>query len=258
MLVTTCRFRACAVTAAVLRAARAVSVLGMAMSLGLLSLPVSAQNQLEHRNRSYDHTIGGVQFSVPGSYMHPSHIRGRADDALSFMFWVSDGKPEAAGVTPIGTKDRVGRAIFWPTEPGRPFNSGEDFLVRVREARPMERNKALERQQFVRNGVTRGGGPTTIENGLECHTYATGYKYCATPTGTDPDVAMSLSMFPDNQYWRMRLYSPADSLWVELDFPEVGQSRWPEVVCHTLLLIRSWRISDGPPPPDCSKRPRLS
>ncbi|MSP76047.1 MAG: hypothetical protein EXR12_07920 [Rhodospirillaceae bacterium] len=230
----------------------------MAVSLGFFSLPVSAQHQIETRNTSYDHTIGGVQFRVPGSYMHPSHIRGRADGALFFMFWVSDGKPEAAGVTPIGTKDRVGRAIFWPTEPGRPFNSGEDFLVRVRAARPMERDKALERQQFTRDGVTRGGGPTTNENGLECHTYATGYKYCATPIGTDPDVAMALQLFPENLFWRMRLYSPADSLWAELDFPELGQAHWPEVVCRTLLLIRTWRISDGPPPPDCSKRPRLS
>ena len=152
----------------------------------------------------------------------------------------------------------MGRAVYWPSEPGRPFFSSEDFVVLVREARPMARSQALERQQWLRGRVKAGGGPTAVEDGLECYTYPTGYKYCVTPAGSDPDVGMSRNIMPNNPSWRMSFYSPADSLWVQLDFPELGQPRWPDIVCRALLLIRSWRTSDGPPPPDCSLRPRLS
>jgi hypothetical protein len=50
----------------------------------------------------------------------------------------------------------------------------------------------------------------------------------------------------------MKFYSRTDALWVKLAFPGLAQSRWPDVVCRTLQLVRTWRVSSGPAPQDCS------
>lgn len=233
-------------------------VLATALSLAILSLPAAGQDGLDPRNRSYDYTIGGVQYRVPARYMPRSTDPRYRYDHLTFAFWLSDGKPIGDGVPPIGTKERHGRGWYWPPEPGRPFFSGDDFLVFVSQALPLDPSQGMARQRWPRERVGGSEGLITREDGLDCRSYPTGAKLCFTPLGDDPDVSMDLGLRPDNPVWAMKFYSRADSMWVKLDFPGLGQSRWPEVVCRTLLLVRTWRISAGPPPPDCFKSPRLS
>lgn len=244
-----------------------LGVLSAMLGLGLLSLPASGQSQfgptvqerLERRNRSYDLAIDGMQFRIPGSYMQPSNDPRSPSKYLHFSFWVSDGKPVQFGVPEIGSKDRVGRAIFWAPEPGRPYNSSDDFVVLVLRALPGTEESFSRRQDGIRQRIAGLHGTASTEDGLECRLYKSGAKDCATALGHDPAITMDiLSVMPNNPTWRMTFHSPADSLWVELRFPELGQSRWPEVVCRTLLLIRSWRTSDAPSSPDCSKLPTPS
>jgi hypothetical protein len=232
-------------------------VLVAAPGFVFLSLPSAAQYRLDTGDRSYDYTIGGVQFRVPANYMRPAADFRYLYDHLYFAFWVSDGKPVGEGVPPLGSRERAGRG-YWPPEPGRPAFSDKDFLVFVLEAVPMDRTKGLARQWWPREVAEGNKGLITREDGLDCRSYPTGHKDCFTPLGDDPDISMSLYDWGDLTVWNMKFYSSQDSMWVRLDFPGVGQSRWSEVVCRTLFLIRSWRISGGPPPPDCSKLPRLS
>jgi hypothetical protein len=228
------------------------------LSLGTLSLPAAGQDRLDARSKSYDYTFGGVQYRVPGSYMRPSINPRHADDHLYFAFWVSDGKPIADGVPPLGSNERRGRA-YWPPEPDRPSFSSKDFVVFVMEAVPMDPSQGLTRQRWPRERVGGSEGLITREYGLECRSYPTGSKHCFTSLGDDPDVSMSLAIWgPDNTVWDMKFYSKVDAVWVKLSFPGLGQSRWPDVVCRTLQLVRSWRVGDGPQPPDCSQSPRLS
>jgi len=229
----------------------------IASSFVFVSLPSVAQNRLDADTKSSICTISGVQFRVPASYKRPPVDSPNLCDRLYFAFWVSDGKPVAEGVPPLGSKDRPGRG-YWPPEPGRPAFSSTDFLVFVREAVPMDRAQGLARQRWPREVPEGNKGLTTREDSLECRSYPTGYKNCFTPLGDNPDVSMSLELWGYLTVWSMKFYSITDSLWVKLDFPGVGQSRWSEVICRTLFLIRSWRISGGPSPPDCSKLPRLS
>jgi hypothetical protein len=233
------------------------AVTAVALTLATFSLPAVGQDRLERRTKPLDITVDGVRLRVPGKYAHGPNIPVGALK-FGFSFWVSDGEPVAGGVREIGATERVGRAIYWPSEPGRPFGSRDDFLVLILDVAFIADKKENNRQKRMRDGVMRDGGPTGVENGLDCHSYPTGYKYCVTPLGAEPEVGMDLTIMPSNPTWSMSVYSSADPMWVELRFPELGQSRWPEIVCRTLLLIRSWRISDGPPPPDCSKTPRLS
>jgi len=220
-------------------------------------MPSVAQDRPDARNKPYEYSIGGVEFRVPASYMRPAADPRYLYDHLYFAFWVSDGKPVGGGVPPLGSNERTGRG-YWPPEPGRPAFSNKDFLVFVSEAIPMDQTQGLARQRWPRERMGGKEGLITREEGLDCRSYPTGYKDCVTPLGDDPDVSMSLSLWGDLTVWDMMLYSRADSMWVKLAFPGVGQSRWPEVVCRALQLIRSWRISGGPSPPDCSKLPRLS
>ncbi|MGH6644811.1 MAG: hypothetical protein ACRED3_19165, partial [Bradyrhizobium sp.] len=66
-------------------------------------------------------------------------------DHLQFSFWLSDAKPLDAGVPSIGSTGRVGKAVFWPPENGRPFSSPNDFVVLVLDARPLGERASVER-----------------------------------------------------------------------------------------------------------------
>lgn len=248
----------CSATLSRVACYRWLPALAVGLSLEALTLVAIAQDRLDSRANVYDYTIGGVHYRVPGSYMgrstHPHYVYTH----LNFAFWVSDGKPIGLSVPPTGSKERHGLGWFWPPEPGRPFFSSQDFLVFVSQAVPLDKNRGLERQQWRRESVSGSPGPIAREDGLDCRTYPTGHKSCVGPVGEDPDVGLRLEMWPDNPAWDMTFYSRADSLWVQLNFPALGQSRWQDVVCRTLLLVRSWRVSAGPPLPDCSNSPRMS
>lgn len=84
------------------------------------------------------------------------------------------------------------------------------------------------------------GGQVESEYGLECRSYPTGYKNCYTRRDDDLDIVMQLGLWgaPLQNIWDMKFYSRSDALWVKLSFPGIGQSRWPEVVCRTLFLVR--------------------
>jgi hypothetical protein len=76
-------------------------------------------------------------------------------------------------------------------------------------------------------------------------------------TAMEGDVVMN--MIDDNVYgWRMHFYSRPDAMTVVLDIPLIGLPRWSQVICQTLVLLRTWRAAAGPAPQDCSKLPRLS
>lgn len=223
----------------------------IALALGSHALPATAQDKGGPGPKTYEYTLGSMRFRVPSSYMRPSADPTYVYNHLYFAYWLSDAKPIGSDVPPMGTRERSGRGWYWPPEPGRPFFSSEDFLVFVLEALPMGQAQGLARQEWPREPVGPRGGVTRNEDGLSCRSYQTGRKHCFTPIGSDPDVSMSLNIWPDNVVWTMTFYSRADSMWVKLDFPGLGQSRWSDVICRTLQLIRSWRISEGPPPPDC-------
>lgn len=226
-----------------------VFVLAALMGLIALSLPATGQDHLNPEDERYDHTFDGVHYRIPASYVLP----GTTWEHLFFTFWISDGKPEGVGVPAMGTSGRAGR-FYWPPEPGRPSFSSDDFLVNVREAVPMDATRGRAYVDHQRMRGPSSGGQVTSEGGLECRNYPTTAKYCYTRSNEDPDVAMDLRLWgakPLDRVWEMTLYSKVDALLVKITFPGVGQSRWPEVVCRTLLFVRSWRVSDGAAALDC-------
>jgi hypothetical protein len=230
----------------------------IALALAAVSVPAVGQDRLERRTKPLDITIDGVPLRVPGKYAHGPNIPIGAIK-FGFSFWISDGEPVSGGVPEIGATDRVGAAIYWPREAGRPpVGRQDDFLVLVHDVAFVAGKKEINRQQWRRERVGGGIGSNKVENGLECRAYPIGSKDCVTPLGYDPDVVMELRPMSGNSTWRAYIHSSVDPLWADLSFPELGQSRWPEAVCRTLQLIRSWRLSGGPPPPDCSKAARLS
>jgi hypothetical protein len=57
----------------------------------------------------------------------------------------------------------------------------------------------------------------------------------------------------------MYFYSRADEIAASVKFPEVGLPRWKEILCRTLALIRTWRVSGGPAPSEhCAKSPHTT
>lgn len=232
---------------------RSIIFLVAVLGLRFVAPPAVAQDHADPRDESYDYTIDGVQFRVPVTYMRPSSDPNYQYQHLNFAFWLSDGKPIGKNVPPIGAKERQGPGWYWPPEPGRPYLSKEDFLVFVAEAIPMDAILGLRRQKWPRQWAgSSATPPITREYGLDCRNSRTDAKTCFTQLHEDPDVSMYLQGWRSgNTDWQMKFYSRTDALWVKLAFPDLGQPRWAEVVCRTLRLVRTWRVSGGPAPQDC-------
>jgi hypothetical protein len=206
-----------------------------------------AQSPNPVQSETRDVVLEGVHFRIPVAYQNPKIW------VQLFSFWVSDGKPIWSGISEVPSAMLVGKGVFWPPEPRRPFDTDRDFFVKVLEVQPEGPDDGMARQQRMRNLIT-GIGPEKNQYGLECRTALFG-KGCM--TAMEGDVVMN--MIDDNLYsWRMHFYSHSDGLSVELDIPLIGLPRWSQVICQTLVLLRTWRAAAGPAPSDCSKLPRLS
>jgi hypothetical protein len=162
--------------------------------------------------------------------------------------------------------------FFWPHEKGRPFATAEDFLVHVnfvtlRDERPaIEGMRRLQSSfQDLRDNPNLSLSPSRIEHygtlscliNLEFKIEST---ICANPDDTGIPVFLRGGLRPSDphSFANGYAYSPSDKIQLQFQFPTIGIPRWQEAVCWAYLLIRRWRVSDGPPPGDCSKLPRSS
>ncbi len=173
---------------------------------------------------------------------------------LSFSFWISDLKRPRI---PVGTPQQklVGPGMFWPPEPGRPYLVAHDFVVRVVDALPTKPG-------FVPLDVKIGPDRTVERYGrLTCGTDQGSPPHILCHTPIDDEIVVSahgnLHMPVQAGYGSMRMYvySRPDRLHIRMDLPFQAIPRWEEVVCNTLSLIRTWRVSGGPSPDDCSSLP---
>jgi hypothetical protein len=225
--------------------------------------------------------VNGVLFRIPRDYFPVSTEvlkEGKKPDRsfwldkgslkgnyIGFGFWLSDSKPLWNGWRSLPHQQLVGSRVFWPPEPGRPYLTPDDFFVRVVDLYPRDANAALEGQKAVRGGEF-GPNRTVEEYGqLKCGIDKSNPSpiLCRNPIADDPAVYISGGApirSADGAFVAMRMYfySRADGLQARVDFPGHGLPRWEEIVCKTLSLVRTWRVSPGPPPGDCTKLPRLS
>jgi len=205
-------------------------------------------------DRVFEINANGVQLRIPGRYLaaRPLPSNGFPDatkiyDDLSFSFWVSDGQPARYTF--------VGREKWWPPIVGRPSQTDADFVVDVFSATFLPAEEGMRRQQNMR---PLPPGQVDRKHGIDCITSPGGAMRCLSSIEDDPAVNMSSSNpQANNPSWRLRFYSRADRLSVGLDFPFVGFPRWRDVICRTQALIRTWRVADGPVPPDCANLPRV-
>ncbi len=198
-------------------------------------------------------------------WMEAGRLHGHG---LSFEFWISDAKPLASEMRNLSafSHPRVGIGHFWPPEAGRARLSGDEFLVHVVEVAPRDVDSALRGQLALRPKSMDSKRSAQTFGSLTCGVDQNNVNHvtyvCSAPIDADPMVYISGSHVGDPQAdyssMRMYLYSRADGLNVRIDFPDQGLPRWQEIICKTLSLFRSWRASDGPPPMDCSRLPRLS
>jgi len=190
-------------------------------------------------------------------------------DYISFAFWLSDGKPVWSGYRQLPEAKKVGNGFFWPPEPGRPDRTGDDFLVRVVDVYPRDAKDGMDGQIRLRG--SRFGPNRTVTNygRLQCgfdERISSAQIICFNPIDDDPAVYMTgrspnLAHDGGREPWRpMRLYfySRADGMTGRIDFPDLGLSRWEEMMCKTLSFVRAWRVPPGPLPADCATRPRSS
>jgi hypothetical protein len=212
--------------------------------------------------------VKGERFKVPGGYVFPTAYRGysphppdwpdpnrRYSGLMDFDFWLADGKPSQHRMYYTST--------FWPPEAGRPTSGIEDFIVSVVGAvyEPDDdlTRKQVNERRWREDRVAKGGMSVETAFGLTCYTPKVRRlpELCVTPLEADP-VVMIQSLADGSRSVEMQFHSRIDKFFVELHFPQIALSRWQDVVCRTLLLIRSWRVSEGPAPPDCSKLPHLA
>jgi len=176
-------------------------------------------------------------------------------DEIAYRFWLSDGKPPK-------TVDS-GPAFFWPPEPGRASSSAEDFVVEAYSIRYLSAKEAARIRPFLPMPPLQSElEEKSVFEGIECRTYRrTAHIRCQTPANADPSVKIN-SLRPLNSFnpWISMavFYRADDNLDFGVYFPAIGLRRWPEIVCITVAMLRSWRAVNGLAPPDCSKLPRVA
>lgn len=215
--------------------------------------------------------VDGVQFRVPFEYFKPPtpealktskglqrFYRYEKDvlhaEELSFSFWISDLKSPRI---PVGTPQQklVGPGVFWPPEPGRPYFVAHDFVVRVVDLVPTKPGFAPLNNKIGPNRIVEHYGRLACGTDRENPTPIV----CQTPVDDEIVVSVGGQFYTSIQAGyaalRMYVYSRPDSLRIRIDLPLQALLRWEAVVCNTLSLIRTWRVSGGPPPDGCSKLP---
>lgn len=248
------------------------------IACAFVTFGTSAERAVAQSNdKTTEISVRGVLFQIPKEYFSvgPAAIKSgkhfqlengllKGDD-FSFNFWLSDSKPLWEGARKLPELSLVGARVYWPPEPGRPFLSGDDFLVRVVDVYPREAQAALDGQRRLRGGEYGPRRTIEIYGRLKCGVdRSTAVPIiCTSPFDDDPVVYISGSgQIQDKEgtfsSMRMYLYSRIDGLAARIDFPGQGLTRWEEVVCKTLSLVRAWRASGDPSPDDCSKFPRLT
>lgn len=209
-----------------------------------------------------DYAIAEKVFRVPEPYIDvppPREQLGRLNtirQGFGVAFWLSDRKPSPLRIPSLNT--------FYPREPGRPSSGERDFVVVARTVTylppDLAQQTVLPRQRLA-NGLRtyifgEGNRVQFSMYGLECYRTTLPTQHgimCTTPANAPVDVLLridwNLRDYPDgppNPSWGAYVYSKSDGLWIFLSFPDV-LSRWSDVICETLSLVRSWQV-----PPDRS------
>jgi len=207
-----------------------------------------------------------------------SHIDGKLEkDLLScapaFQFWLSDGKPIAASTIRAylthgddwAERNKQSLGWFWPTEPGRPSGTLDDFVVHVDFVKVREERVGVEGLQELQRVYSKSREPTNeiVKYGsLACdfNMPFDGTKtMCANPG--DDDVLVYFQEFTSNNRRGIAqgyAFSRTARIEVILQFPKLGLPRWREIVCQTYSLIRAWRTPIGEQSADCAKRLSLT
>ena len=158
-----------------------------------------------HDSEATDVVVDGMPFRVPLDYFRPPSPEAlKASEGLrawyryekgvlnathlAFFFWISDAKSPRI---PRGTPQQklVGPGSFWPPEPGRPYLTVDDFLVRVVEARPRDLKGGVVPLHFAI------GPNRTVENygRLECGIDRANVTPIVCRTPIDDDVVVTMS-----------------------------------------------------------------
>lgn len=210
-----------------------------------------------------DYEIKGKLFRVPEPYIDVPPAReqlGRLNtiqQGFGVAFWLSDRKPSPLRIPSLNT--------YYPRETGRPSSGDQDFIVAARTVTylppDLARRSVLPSQRFANslknNFFFQEGNRIEFSiHGLNCYrtTVLTQHAIlCATPADASVDVLLSIGWNlrdypngPPNPSWGAYVFSKSDGLSLFLSFPDV-LSRWSDVICETLSLVRSWQM-----PPDRS------
>jgi hypothetical protein len=213
-----------------------------------------------------EYDIRGKTFRVPERYLggwqatkRPEPIKASFFDVA---FWLSDGAPSPVRGISLNT--------YWPKEAGRPTSGDDDFVVSAFhvEYLPTElAQKVVLPSARLQNTLTSLIRPSRQESvdGLTCYisTHPNVHSVaCAPQSSYEFDVLLAANWDkrhwpggrPPNPSWQLDLYSKKDGLWIWVRFPEVALRRWSDVVCRTLLLVRSWQFPPERGDSDCPRR----
>lgn len=218
-----------------------------------------------------DYEIKGRRFHVPEKYLFSRPRQEelgqvhKTREQFGFAFWLSDSQPSSVRGISLTT--------FWPKEPGRPSSGDSDFVVSAYKAQyvpPADESKEFLPRKRLHGALRMTEGSRTEDSvhGLTCYTSTHQQEHlvvCALPSNPALEVVLSSHWIkrtwpngrPPNPLWQMELFSREDGLWVSLRFPENALSRWPDVVCRTLALVRSWQVPPGESRNGCSE-PRVT
>lgn len=138
--------------------------------------------------------------------------------------------------------------MFWPSEPGRPSESADDFAVVVVASHGDQ--KTVDMLQ----AAVRAAGRAELdrEYGLDCLHPQIAPTQCITDAGRDPAAHFTWVDGPlTSAAVRTFAYSSKDGVYTTIVFPLIGMPKWAAVLCQSYALLRKWRVSAGPPPDDC-------
>jgi hypothetical protein len=229
---------------------RGLLALGALLCVVLPAAPSFGQQ--ENTGADYQDVImNGTTYRLPGAFARGAvaPLPKNVAHALAFGFWLSDGAALLKEFPPIPSRSNQSPNMFWPGERGRPYNSADDFVVQVYWASYADRwNPDMVRalgQRFT-------SGLRNSDYGLDCSRIETGHVYCITSPDRDPTALFTT--INSTEFLLGYAFSSNDRLEVHVGIPMIGLPKWPQVLCQTYALLRTWRQSDGPPPEKCTAR----
>jgi hypothetical protein len=220
---------------------RGLLAFGAVLLFGLAVTPAFGQQGNAMTDHD-DYIVNGVKYRVPRTFRHNSLVSRETASEMPFAFWVSDRAPAR-----IGAPDQ-GAAAFWPPEPGRPSESSEDFVATA--VAVVGGQHFIDQQQASLR--SEHGEALVSEYGLDCYRPRFGALQCITEANRDPAAHFALPITPHpTDIVQMSAFSSKDGVGTYIFFPMIGMPKWAAVLCQTYALLRTWRVSAGPPPDNC-------